>query len=766
MADYTVSITLRAVDQFTSTLQGLNLELQNVATNSANAAPTPSQTSGWDNFKNTVQTAMGALQTFQQVAGQVYEFGQLGESVHAVKAAFDAFEGGPEAAAESLNILREATSGVLTDVELMQTSTRMRGMGLGETTEEIAELIGMAQQLGGVMSPQNTAAQNIDNFTLMLANNSKLRLDTFGISAAAVRDRMAELKEEGYDTSEAFRMATLEQGRVSLERLGDAATIGATAVDRLATRWENAKNDIAESAAGILNTAATTIDQMLTIMAIQTQGPSEELLAQQQADYEAVAGQQIIGPGAGVHEVLYGNQAGASNVEGGRLLEASGSSYSGSMLFGAANDQLDMLRNMELVRSQIENSVAPLAFGVRTEIEANASAAGQSVSELAEAARLAEDEWRKMAGTIAATDFTVLDEAALSADLLGARMESAGRIISTSLSDALSLYDMAGFESTTTVGGASFARGDIGGQALFSPEEAQAAQDMATYYNNLLTDATLLHEQGLISDTELANVSATATEAERLAAAAEQGAAAFENMSLSQAFGIEGLPGMQGEMAADVLAYMNEQGAGGQQVQEWELATGTETLANMAYENTIVPMISDIAATYGAEAGAAAIANMQTFLQNAQLTGMSDSAISAGMAGATGYDYITQTGTGGDVGMGGLDAEFQTLQSTAGDGLDSQVEIAQDMAVAVHDAADGMTEMSNTAVEVSTQMTNAASQGDRLYNRLVTMAGTTVRVNVRVDTSGAHAAITAMIRDIIGEQGGGSGGSHPGGGGP
>lgn len=761
MADYTVSVTLRAVDQFSSTVQALNTELTNVATNSTNATPSAAQTSGWDNYKNALQGAQVAMGTVNIALGmlaQGYNFGQLGEDVIAVSAAFEALQGSPEIAAESLDVLRAATSGVVADMDLMSASNRLQSMGLADNSEQMAELIGMAQQLGGVMSPGATTAQNIDNFTLLLANQSVRRLDSFGISADAVRTRIDELKEAGYGAEDAFTMATLEQGRIALANLGDAATVGATNVDRLTTRWQNFVNVAASGAADVLNAAAGSVDMISQIIAA---GEGGQLVDAFLAP-SLFGGDNSYAGGASGRQGLVGGVGGGAGDNG---ITSEGGFGAEDRAFGDASQRA--AEENALTREQIEREAvaAQMAFEAINvidfkEMTGGLQVAGTSTAELAANARAAEAEFAKFAESIGNTDFAVLDGAALSMDLIGARAESSGRIISDTLDNALELYNLADFESTTTVGGAQFARGDVDGQALFTAEESQAAADMAAYYNDLVTDAELLHEQGLISDAELANVEATSDAAGELADNAQRGADAFANMTLAQAFGIEG-GGMAGEMSDDVLAYMEAQGMSTEGVDTTlQLATGQETLSNLAYENTVTPMVADIIATYGAAAGAEAIAAVQQGLEQAALTGASQEDIAAMLPSMTGYDYVSQMVGGGDAGMGGLDSESSTLQ---------EIPTEDPMAASAASAAEiegSLTTAAGSAAEIGTNFISAGIQAGAIATRLAGINGMTMRLNIQLNTEGARGAIMDLINEAIGDNGGQvPGTNHPGGGG-
>lgn len=90
--------------------------------------------------------------------------------------------------------LRNATRGMVSDADLWATSNKLVTMGLATTSQEAAKLAEIGSQLG--ISMGRDAVGAMEDFGLMLANSSIPRLDTFGISASKVRERMVELTGE------------------------------------------------------------------------------------------------------------------------------------------------------------------------------------------------------------------------------------------------------------------------------------------------------------------------------------------------------------------------------------------------------------------------------------------------------------------------------------------------------------------------------------------------------------------------------------------
>jgi len=127
-------------------------------------------------------------------------------------------------------------------------------MGLADSSESASEMAEMATRLGMAMGEDATAS--MENFALMMANQSVPRLDSFGISASAVRTRIDELMSsvEGMTREQAFAMAVAEEGAVALERLGDAGKEGAAAgMAQLGATFDNVKATIGTAFLPIFN---------------------------------------------------------------------------------------------------------------------------------------------------------------------------------------------------------------------------------------------------------------------------------------------------------------------------------------------------------------------------------------------------------------------------------------------------------------------------------------------------------------------------------
>ena len=183
--------------------------------------------------------AAKALQMIGQLVKTGVEFGRA-------KVAVEAYTGSAELAAEAIDVVQEAAGNSIGKLQAAHTATRFLAMGLADTAEEAGELTSMAVTLGATLG--RTAEESIEQFSLMLANNSIPRMDTFGLSAAQARVRMKELGDEGIETDRSlqFLTAVLEQGAEKLEALDKAGFEATSSLDRLAVMLDDAKLSAAE----------------------------------------------------------------------------------------------------------------------------------------------------------------------------------------------------------------------------------------------------------------------------------------------------------------------------------------------------------------------------------------------------------------------------------------------------------------------------------------------------------------------------------------
>lgn len=197
-----------------------------------------------------VAAAAAGLAIVAGIGAGVVAIGKLTMEASAVENVSTTFDnltrdlGGQEVALEALG---EATRGMVNETDLMAASNKFLAMGITDTIESTAEMSEMATQLGMAMGEDATAS--MENFALMMANQSIPRLDSFGISSSKVRLRIAELQAEteGLSKEQAFNTAVMEQGRVTMARLGEQGETSAATVNRMEASFTNLKLGIGQA---------------------------------------------------------------------------------------------------------------------------------------------------------------------------------------------------------------------------------------------------------------------------------------------------------------------------------------------------------------------------------------------------------------------------------------------------------------------------------------------------------------------------------------
>ena len=185
---------------------------------------------------------MGAVTMLGKTA---VEMAKLGDQVKRQRAYFDVYAGSAGEAARTLNLLRKATQGAVSETDLLNAANKYTSMGLSTNAEETAKLARMAVTLGG---STRTASESMEEFALLLANQSIQRLDTFGISSARVRARIDELTaaDKNLTHEQAFMNAVMEEGEVKIAALDAAGVPTVDAFDKLAAAIADTKIALAD----------------------------------------------------------------------------------------------------------------------------------------------------------------------------------------------------------------------------------------------------------------------------------------------------------------------------------------------------------------------------------------------------------------------------------------------------------------------------------------------------------------------------------------
>lgn len=243
----------------------------------------------WLELSAKINVAQQAYQAIATIAREAYQTVKEGARLEAVTNTFGSLADSIGESANALqNQLRTAVRDTVSDMALMEGANRFVAMGLAANGEEAAELATIASQLG--LAFRGDAVAGMEEFALLLANQSIPRLDTFGISAGRVRTRIDELTESvpGMTRETAFMQATMEQARMTMGKIGDQTQGTAGDVARLESAVANIsgsmKGEFAQAAAPMVGWLADIAQGFVDTKraAEDAKGAVEEFIAVEQ----------------------------------------------------------------------------------------------------------------------------------------------------------------------------------------------------------------------------------------------------------------------------------------------------------------------------------------------------------------------------------------------------------------------------------------------------------------------------------------------------
>lgn len=221
----------------------------------------------WNDFGSQMIKVNQTFEGMQQVVGmvgnvftQTFELAEQGEAIRQTEQKLAALSGEINTTANALMMgLRQATRGTVDDLALMQGAITFLNMGFVDSQQAVEDLM---QKIILLKSPTDSVSDAINDFSLMLANQSVERLDAFGLSSGRVRSRIDELTSsaEGLSRAEAFVIATMESMDVAIERQGLSTDDLGNSYQRLRVQVENMKqafqNFLAEGLSPVANAMA------------------------------------------------------------------------------------------------------------------------------------------------------------------------------------------------------------------------------------------------------------------------------------------------------------------------------------------------------------------------------------------------------------------------------------------------------------------------------------------------------------------------------
>lgn len=200
------------------------------------------QTKGFVQTAGEIAGEMGNVAAAVGAAGvvfkQAFDLANEGAQITETQMRFESLMHSIDAGVGTLEDLRRVTAGQATDFDLMSSANALTVMGLANTREELLRHFDVVTRL---KKPNEEFGDALENWSLLLANQSLPRLDSFGISSGRVRERINELTTgiNAMDRETAFVIATLEQAEGAIEKTGRAGVIAGNSFERLSARVNN-----------------------------------------------------------------------------------------------------------------------------------------------------------------------------------------------------------------------------------------------------------------------------------------------------------------------------------------------------------------------------------------------------------------------------------------------------------------------------------------------------------------------------------------------
>lgn len=141
-------------------------------------------------------------------ARQLYGTLREGAQVQTTALRFDKLSASIGTTADTmLGRLREATKGMMSDMDLMSSASQIMSLRLADNEDQVIRLATVVGTLGWDMQ----------QVILTFANMSTMRLDALGLSVSEVKDKAKELEAAGMSAQEAFKEAVILAGEARLD---------------------------------------------------------------------------------------------------------------------------------------------------------------------------------------------------------------------------------------------------------------------------------------------------------------------------------------------------------------------------------------------------------------------------------------------------------------------------------------------------------------------------------------------------------------------
>lgn len=241
MAD--LRIVISALNKASGDLNKLKTEISGVKGSAKDAtAATGGLGGSLSSMMGTAALAVGAVVAVGAAMKQVYDTAKEGAALEYAETRFDNLAKSIGTTADVLlTDMREATSGMMSDAELVASGADFMALGLAKSHDEVVRLSSVAGQLG----------MNMNQLVLTLTNKTTMRFDALGVSVDGFNEKVKALEAAGLSADNAFKEAFLQQAEAQILKVGSAADSSIGAFQRMEAAQANyfnaLKKDLAEA---------------------------------------------------------------------------------------------------------------------------------------------------------------------------------------------------------------------------------------------------------------------------------------------------------------------------------------------------------------------------------------------------------------------------------------------------------------------------------------------------------------------------------------
>ncbi len=220
-------------------------------------------------FGENLSVVAGAfMMAIRYVSQYVVELYNLGAEQFALKNGFNEMAGGIELAGEKMNLLRQASSGNLTDADIMKTANKY--MMLGHSIEDVAKIMLIAENASDLTGE---SLQDVNNKILKFIQTGKGRgFEDYGININKVNKEVEKLTEQTgkatdeieYEEMQVIRTnAILKTMGITLKDVANKQKGLDDIVQNVNVTWTNFKANLGEA---LLRSTASSVDGLSKAM--------------------------------------------------------------------------------------------------------------------------------------------------------------------------------------------------------------------------------------------------------------------------------------------------------------------------------------------------------------------------------------------------------------------------------------------------------------------------------------------------------------------